>query len=93
MRYCNRESVSRTRVAQQSILDFLSWHAPELEPEGTTEEILSERWATRGTGVRKGVPNGPSKVDLNNSSAMKLHRAPIKRPSRGKLYGSKDRSK
>jgi hypothetical protein len=74
MRFCKREKVLRSKVFQQALFDFLMFHAPELASTDSIETILEERWELRGTGVVKGVPNGPSDKTLETSRAMELHK-------------------
>ncbi len=53
---------------------FLMYHAPELRPTGSMKDIIAQRWELRGSGEETGVPNGPSKATLEDSSIMKLHK-------------------
>jgi hypothetical protein len=75
IRFCNREQVKRSMVMRQALLDFLMHHAPELCPAGSLETIIEERFELRGNGTVRGVPNGPSKASLEESSVMKLFQA------------------
>ena len=73
LRFCFREKKLRSEVLQQALLDFLMYHAPELKPSGSIEEMIRERWGLKGTGKFKGVVKGPSKANVEESRAMQLH--------------------
>lgn len=71
--FCNANKISRSDVMRRALNAYLMYHAPELRPVGSTEDIIAQRWELRGSGEKAGVPNGPSKATLGESSIMKLH--------------------